>query len=47
MYVAQTKVSTPGGRAAGAIDAKDYGSKGVHLTTNCSVGAANQLAIYM
>ena len=47
MYVAQTEVSTPSGRAAGAIDAKDYGSKGVYLTTNCGVGAANQLAIYM
>ena len=47
MCAAQTEVSTPARRAAGAIDAKDYGSKGVHLTTNCRVGAANQLAIYM
>ena len=47
MYVTQTEVSTPARRAAGAIDAKDYGSKGVNLTTNCGAGAANQLAIYM
>lgn len=48
MYVTKTDVSTPGGRTAGAIDAKDfYGSKGVHMITNCGVGAANPAAIYI
>jgi hypothetical protein len=26
MYVTRTEVATPGGRTAGAIDGKDYGS---------------------
>src|SRR5205085_2868675 len=30
-----------------AIDAKDYGSKGVHMVTNCGVGASNPSAIYI
>src|SRR5262245_20351107 len=49
MNVSKTDVSTPGGRTAGAaIDAKDfYGSKGVHMITNCGVGAANPHAIYI
>src|SRR5947209_14450636 len=48
MYVTRTDVSTPGGRTATAIDAKDfYGSKGVHMITNCGVGAANPRAIYI
>ena len=48
MNVTKTDVSTPGGRTAGAIDAKDfYGSKGVHMITNCGVGAANPRAIYI
>jgi hypothetical protein len=47
MYVTHTDVSTPGGRAAGAIDAKDYSSKGVHMITNCGVGAYNPRAIYI
>lgn len=48
MYVTQTEVATPGGRTAGAIDAKDfYGSKGVHMITNCGVGASNPRAIYI
>jgi len=47
MYVTQTQVSTPGGRGVAAIDAKDYGSKGVHMITNCGVGAANPRAIYI
>src|ERR1700736_1366338 len=48
MYVTKTDVSTPGGRTAAAIDAKDfYGSKGVHMITNCGVGAANPRAIYI
>jgi len=47
MYVTKTEVSTPGGRTAGAIEAKDYGSKGVHMITNCGVGAHNPSAIYI
>jgi hypothetical protein len=47
MYVTNTEVSTPGGRGAAAIDAKDYGSKGVHMITNCGVGAANPRAIFL
>jgi Domain of unknown function (DUF4410) len=48
MYVTHTDVSTPGGRAAAAVDSKDfYGSKGVHMITNCGVGAANPAAIYI
>lgn len=48
MYVSHTDVSTPGGRSVAAIDAKDvYGSKGVHMITNCGVGAANPRAIYI
>src|SRR5205807_3743616 len=47
MYVTKTDVATPGGRTAGAIDAKDYGSKGVHVVTNCGVGASNPRAIYI
>ena len=47
MYVTRTEVSTPGGRGAAVIDAKDYGSKGVHMITNCGVGAANPRAIYI
>ena len=47
MYVTQTQVSTPGGHSVAAIDAKDYGSKGVHMITNCGVGAANPRAIYL
>jgi Domain of unknown function (DUF4410) len=48
MYVTRTDVSTPGGRTAAATDAKDfYGSKGVHMITNCGVGAYNPRAIYI
>lgn len=48
MYVSHTDVATPGGRTVAAIDAKDfYGSKGVHMITNCGVGAANPRAIYI
>ena len=47
MYVSRTEVATPGGHTAAAIDAKDYGSKGVHMITNCGVGAANPTAIYI
>src|SRR5437868_13528288 len=47
MYVTRTEVATPGGRTAGAIDAKDYGSKGVHMITSCGVGASGPRAIYV
>src|SRR5439155_2062060 len=47
MYVTKTEVATPGGRTAVAIDAKDYGSKGVHMITNCGIGASNPRAIYI
>src|SRR5215469_9423100 len=47
MYVTRTEVSTPGGHSAAVVDAKDYGSKGVHMITNCGGGAANPLAIYI
>lgn len=48
MYVTKTDVATGCGRAAAAIDAKDYGSMGVHMTTNnCGVGAAHPRAIYI
>src|SRR5438067_13786010 len=47
MYVTKTEVATPGGRTAGAIDAKIYGSKGVHMITNCGVGASNPRATYI
>jgi hypothetical protein len=47
MYVTSTQVSTPGGQASAAIDAKDYGSKGVHMITDCGVGAYNPRAIYI
>src|SRR5204863_234399 len=47
MYVTKTDVATPGSRTAGAIDAKDYGSKGIHMITNCGVGASNPRAIYI
>jgi hypothetical protein len=47
MYVTQTQVSTPGGRAAAGIDSKDFGS-GIHMiTANCGVGAHNPSAIYI
>ena len=47
MYVSKTEVATPCGSAAAAIDAKDYGSMGVHMATNCGVGATNPRAIYI
>jgi hypothetical protein len=47
MYVTKTDVATPGGAATGAVDAKDFGSKGVHMVTNCGVGASNPTAIYI
>jgi hypothetical protein len=47
MTVTKTDVATPGGQASAPIDAKDFGSKGVHMTTNCGVGASNPSAIYI
>jgi len=45
MYVTKSQVS--GGGRTGAIDTKDYGSRGVHMTTNCGVGAHSPRAIYV
>jgi len=47
MFVTKTDVATPGGPTAAAIDAKDYGSKGVHMVTDCGVGASSPSAIYI
>ena len=47
MYVTKTDVATPGGAAVAATDAKDFGSKGVHMITNCGVGAYEPVAIYI
>jgi len=45
MYVTRSQVGSGG--AAGAVDAKDFGSTGVHMVTNCGVGASNPSAIYI
>ena len=47
MYVTRTQVSTPCGSAVAAIDAKDYASAGLHMVTNCGVGASDPKAIYI
>ncbi|HEY4282886.1 MAG TPA: DUF4410 domain-containing protein [Chthoniobacterales bacterium] len=47
MYVTKTEVSTAGGQTIGAVDAKDYGSMGVRMVTNCGIGASNPAAIYI
>lgn len=47
MYVTKTEVSTAGGGVAAPVDAKDYGSMGVHMVTNCGVGASEPRAIYI
>ncbi len=47
MTVTKTDVATPGGQASAPIDAKDFGSTGVHMTTNCGVGASHPSAIYI
>ncbi|HEV2045909.1 MAG TPA: DUF4410 domain-containing protein [Chthoniobacterales bacterium] len=47
MYVTKTEVATSGGRGTAPIDTKDFGSKGVHMVTNCGVGASNPSAIYI
>ncbi|MEO5721135.1 MAG: DUF4410 domain-containing protein [Chthoniobacterales bacterium] len=46
MYVYKTDVATAGGVSTAAIDAKDYASVGVRMTT-CGVGAYNPKAIYI
>ena len=46
MYVSKTDVATAGGVSSTAIDAKDYGSMGVRMTT-CGVGAYDPKAIYI
>jgi Domain of unknown function (DUF4410)/P-loop Domain of unknown function (DUF2791) len=47
MYVTKTEVATSGGRGTAPIDSKDFGSKGVHMVTNCGVGASGPSAIYI
>jgi len=47
MLVTKTEVATAGGRASAPIDTKDFGSRGVHMVTNCGVGASNPNAIYI
>jgi hypothetical protein len=47
MYVTKTDVAGGGSAATGAVDAKDFGSKGVHMVTNCGVGASSPIAIYI
>ena len=47
MRVTRTYVATPGGHASAQIDAKDFASRGVHMITNCGVGAHNPIAIYI
>ncbi|MFN2542082.1 MAG: DUF4410 domain-containing protein [Chthoniobacterales bacterium] len=47
MHVTKTDVATPGGTAVAPTDAKDFGSRGVHMVTNCGVGAHDPSAIYI
>ena len=48
MYVTKTEVAGSATQSSAAVDAKDYGSTGVHMiTNNCGVGAANPVAIYI
>ena len=47
MNVTKSDVSTPGGASVAPIDAKDYGSSQVRMTTNCGVGASAPRAIYI
>ena len=46
MHVTKTDVATPGG-ASGPADAKDFGSRSIHMVTNCGVGASEPKAIYI
>ena len=46
MYV--TKTDVPGSSSTVATtDSKDYGSKGIYMTTDCGVGAYGPKAIYI
>ena len=47
MRVTKTYAATSGGVSSAPVDAKDFGSKGVHMITNCGVGASNPSAIYI
>src|SRR6266581_3451806 len=47
MTVTKTEVATLGGQASAPIDAKDFASRGVHMVTNCGVGASHPSAIYI
>jgi uncharacterized protein DUF4410 len=46
MYVTKTQTAAGSGSTA-SVDAKDFGSKGVHMITNCGVGAHSPSAIYI
>jgi Domain of unknown function (DUF4410)/BREX system ATP-binding protein BrxC/D len=46
MHVTKTDVATPGG-SSGPVDTKDFGSRSVHMVTNCGVGASDPSAIYI
>src|SRR3954453_974635 len=45
MRVVRTEVAGGGGHGSYAGDAKDY--NGIHMVTNCGVGAGNPKAIYI
>lgn len=47
MYVTKTDVAGGSTTRTAATDAKDYGSKGVYMTTSCGVGASEPKAIYI
>ncbi|HEY2614220.1 MAG TPA: DUF4410 domain-containing protein [Chthoniobacterales bacterium] len=50
MYVTRSNVAGSGGvgsAGSASSDSKDYGSKGVYMTTNCGVGASDPIAIYI
>lgn len=47
MFVTKTDVATAGSVSSAAIDSKDFGSNGVHMVTNCGIGASGPRAIYI
>src|SRR6266487_3497678 len=47
MTITKTDVATLGGQSSAPIDAKDFASRGVHMVTNCGVGASHPSAIYI
>lgn len=47
MFVTKTDVATAGSVSSAAIDSKDFGSNGVHVVTNCGIGASGPRAIYI